>query len=464
MAAIVVCGGSLIGLSAAMLLARDGHEVTVLERDPAPTPTPAARAWTDWERNGVAQFHQPHNLFPRFRRVLDEEMPEMVGRLVDAGCVWLDPLDSMPPFIEDREPRPGDDRFRFVTGRRPVIESVFATAADENAGVAVRRGVGVAGLLTGPAVIDGVPHVSGVRTAEGEEIRADLVVDAMGRRSKLVDWLAPLRGRPPQVESEDCGFVYYTQYFSGPRLPQVIGPVLSPMGTFSLLTLPGDNGTWSVTIWAASADTALRGLRDAGRFASVVRACPLHAHWLEGEPITSVLAMAGILDRYRRFVADGQPVVTGVAAVGDAWACTNPSAGRGLTVGLVHAQRLRDVVRTELADPGAFAFTWDAVTEEAVAPFYWNQIAADRARIAEMDALRQGLEPPPPDPMTAAFATAMVHDADVFRGFLETLMCLAFPPEVLARPGFADKIDAVADKPGLPLPAPTRAELLTLLS
>ena len=75
----------------------------------------------------------------------------------------------------------------------------------------------------------------------------------------------------------------------------------------------------------------------------VVRACPLQAHWLDGQPITDVLAMSGVVDRYRRFVVDGAPVVTGLLAVADAWACTNPSAGRGMTVGFMHAVRLRDV-------------------------------------------------------------------------------------------------------------------------
>ncbi len=458
MASIVVCGGSAVGLSLAMMLAGDGHRVTVLERDAGPPP---GDPWDVWARPGVSQFHQPHNLLPRSRIILDEELPGTVDRLEAAGCVWVDWLAVMPPLIRDRSPRPGDDRFRFITGRRPVVEAVLARAATETDGVDVRRGVAAAGLLATPA---GVPHVTGVRTSDGGEIHADLVVDAMGRRSRLGEWLTAVGGAPPYVESEDCGFVYHTRYFRGPELPAYLASPLSEIGTISLLTIPGDNGTWSATVWAASADTALRGLRDPDRFTDVIRACPAHAHWVEGEPITDIIVTAGVVDRYRRFVVDGRPVATGVVAVGDAWACTNPSAGRGITIGLLHAQCLRGAIRSDDGDPEALVRAVDEVTEATVTPYYRAQITADRARFAQMDALRRGEEPPPPDAWAAAFAGAVMRDPDVFRARMEMAMCLALPEEVFARPDIAEKVAALGSTRLFKVPGPDRDALLRLVA
>jgi len=246
MASIVVCGGSIIGLATGLLLARDGHAVTILEHDPAPVPDTASAAWESWNRSGVPQFHQPHNLFPRSRHILEAELPEVLAAMLADGCTWVDMLASKPPAIAD-DVRTDDDRFRFVTGRRPVLEHAVATVTENVAGITVRRGVRVRGLLTGPDVAPGVPHVVGVDTDTGE-FRADLVIDAMGRKSPLVDWLAALGGPPVELQSSDAGFIYYTRYFTGPEIPVQIGPPLNHFGSFSLLTVTDDNATWSTTV------------------------------------------------------------------------------------------------------------------------------------------------------------------------------------------------------------------------
>jgi flavin-dependent dehydrogenase len=174
--------------------------------------------------------------------------------------------------------------------------------------------------------------------------------------------------------------------------------------------------------------------------------------------------MAGLLDRYHRFAAHGRPLATGVVAVGDAWASTNPSAGRGISVGLLHAQLLRDAVRAHLDDPGALAVAWDEMTEEKVTPHYRNQLRSDRARIAEMDAIRHGDPAPQLDEATKRFLVASGRDAVVFRAMLETVSCLALPHEVMARPGMAERVEELGDgEPGR-LPGPDRGRLLELLA
>jgi flavin-dependent dehydrogenase len=94
-----------------------------------------------------------------------------------------------------------------------------------------------------------------------------------------------------------------------------------------------------VVLATSNRDHALRCLRDPSTFDRALAQYPLAAHWRDGTPISDVDAIAGIEDRYRRLVVDGEPVATGVVAVGDAWACTNPSLGRGASIGLLpHAQ------------------------------------------------------------------------------------------------------------------------------
>lgn len=465
---IIVLGGGIGGLATAMLLARDGHDVTVLERDADPPPATLDEAIEDWPRRGVAQFRQAHLLLPRGRAVLDEALPDVRDALLEAGACRFDMLGVMPPTIADRTPRPGDERFVTVTARRPVLEWVFARAAAEEPGVEIRRGTEAEALLA--RRVDGAPHVSGVRTAVGEELTADLVVDAMGRRSRLPALLADAGATPGREEAEDSGFIYYTRYFRADdgRLPEYRAAPLTPFDAFSLLVLPADNGTWSVTVYVTAGDRALKAVRDADAWSALVRACPLHAHWIDHEPITELIALGGIVDRYRRFATPEGPVATGVVAVADAWACTNPSLGRGMTFALLHARHLRDFVRYHLEQPRELAEVWDTVTEAELTPWYRSTVREDRARLRDLDARREGhVPPPPPDresALCAALPAAAVHDPDLFRAMLDTRTCYARPEEVVARPGMANRIRELAAEPVRMPPGPNRAELLAMLA
>jgi 2-polyprenyl-6-methoxyphenol hydroxylase-like FAD-dependent oxidoreductase len=465
---IIVLGGGVCGLSGAMMLARDGHEVTVLERDAAPVPGSAEEAWEQWSRDGVTQFRLAHLLQPAGRAVLEEELPDVLQALHSVGALRLDMLGLMPPNLADAGPRSGDERFVTYTARRPVFEQVLGEAAQGEPGLEMRRGSAVKELTT--RVGNGTPHVTGVRLDSGETLQADLVVDAMGRRSQLSRWCSDANIGTLHEESEDSGFIYYGRYFRSAdgTTPQPIGPLLAPMGTFSILTLPSDNGTWAVALVTSSGDQPLKRMRDPDLWSAVMQACPLHAHWLQGEPIGDLEAMGGMVDRYRRPVAGGRPLLTGIALLGDAWACTNPSLGRGISLGLLHTKCLREVVGSHLDDPVEFAQAWDATTEARLTPWYRETVAEDRDRLHEIDALRKGLEPVPPSERSAvlrgALLTAMLHDPDLFRAYLASRAVLTPLSETFARDGVPERIlELAGEHERMVLPGPSREELLTLL-
>ena len=167
-------------------------------------------------------------------------------------------------------------------------------------------------------------------------------------------------------------------------------------------------------------------------------------------------------------MVDGVPVATGVVAVGDAWACTNPSLGRGASIGLLHACTLRDVLRDVApGDPEKLVRRFDEVTAAVVEPLYRTTLWFDRNRLAEI-AADADAGPGQTDDFrwaaSKALFAASLADQDLAREYLSVAILLTTADEVFAQPGVAERVMRLgAGAPRYPLPGPSRRELLAAI-
>lgn len=119
---IAIIGGGAGGLLAALLLARAGHEVTVLEQDrmePAGDVESAAGAAY---RPLAPQIVQPHAVMARCRELVRDRLPDVYDGLPAAGVAEVPISDWMPDTLADRSGWPGDERLSpLMTRGRPWI-------------------------------------------------------------------------------------------------------------------------------------------------------------------------------------------------------------------------------------------------------------------------------------------------------------------------------------------------------
>jgi 2-polyprenyl-6-methoxyphenol hydroxylase-like FAD-dependent oxidoreductase len=324
----VVAGGGVAGLAAAIAVARAGHDVVVLERDlvhPDGSPDGAF----DEERRGIPHYFQPHAFLPRGRRVLADWAPDVLDTLLDAGA---DPQDLALKLTGPRQS--GDEDLVYLWVRRPIIEWALRRAAAAEPLVELRGGVQVTGLQISE---NRPPRAVGVVVNEGDPVRGDVVVDALGRYRCPPGW--------PRAAGEpsDSGAVYYCRYFElAEGVEHLDAPILNPRGDLGYMgfnTFRGDNRTFAVILLAPAADHELRVLRHEPTWRAACSAItPLDVMTSAeyGRPITDVMPMGGLMNVERT----GDPGVLGIIATGDAFCHTDPAFAYGLSFALIHAQAL----------------------------------------------------------------------------------------------------------------------------
>jgi flavin-dependent dehydrogenase len=186
---VVVVGARVAGAATAMLLARLGHDVVVVDQASFPSDTMSTHAIA---RSGVVQLRRWGLLDP----VLDSGAPAIRQVTFDAGG------DSVSRTIKHKA---GVDLV--VAPRRHVLDTILAAAA-QRAGADVRLGVAVTGVQR-----DGRGRVTGIyghdRGGAPIALRGRYVIGADGLSSRIARSVgaAISQGRPAGGAAQ---YAYYT--------------------------------------------------------------------------------------------------------------------------------------------------------------------------------------------------------------------------------------------------------------
>ena len=316
---VVIAGARCAGAATALLLARQGARVLLLDKSRYGTDTLSTHALM---RGAVLQLHN-WGLLPR---VIAAGTPP-----VQSAIFYL------PGAVSTVEIKPKNGVEALYAPRRTVLDAILADAA-RDAGADVRFGASVTGLRRGRA-----GRVTGITGRAGParlEVSADLVIGADGRRSAVARWagartahVAPASGAAIYRYVRDGATEGYHWYFRDGAAAGVI---------------PTNDGL--ACVFAATSAAGLRrepGGAGAAWRRILGRAAPELAERLDQRVAAGPPRVFPGLTGYLREAAG-----PGWALVGDAGYFKDPITAHGITDSLRDAEILARAVTT--GGPGAF--------------------------------------------------------------------------------------------------------------
>ncbi|MGW4545902.1 FAD-dependent monooxygenase [Streptomyces violaceorubidus] len=347
----VVVGAGLAGMLAAAVLADAGvEEVVVLDRDELPDgPRP---------RRGLPQGRHAHLLMTGGLAAMEEIVPGLAlrKRLVAAGAHEI----SLSSGMLARTPEGWLRRWRsegpvMLTCTRALVDWTVRAAVLEHTRVEVRRAAAVG--LTGSA-----GRVRGVRVSgpDGEaDLEADLVVDASGRGTRVVTWLAGLGVSGVRTRTVDSGLVNASRVYRVPagaeRFPLTIvqaDPYVSRPGR-SAMVMPVEGDRWLVSCGGTRGGEPPADPEGFLRY-TLDLPDPIVGRLISGaEPLTDV-HLSRSTSNVRHYLDKAPHWPEGLVVLGDALGTFNPAYGQGMSVAAFGARVLcRELERAGRLDtPG----------------------------------------------------------------------------------------------------------------
>ncbi len=303
-------------------------------------------------------------------QVLQEEAPDLIEKLMERGA----------QRVELRH----DAVYHNLLMRRQLFESVLRSVLLSEPNVRMLEGVSVNDLIINRDQPQEIPKVVGVKTSLGDNY-ADLVIDAGGRRSPVPRWLTA-NGIALDIVDDPTTFIYLTRHYklkSGEIFPSVRVPIMVALDYATVLAFPEDNGHFQLTVQLDCQDPTKRDLRNSAVFDEFLHQLPSFSPWLSVSDAISDVEVYGSAGKMRKRTFDKKPLVVGLFMVGDACVHTNPTAGRGMSLAMAHAQLLARLLETErenLKNHIILCEKWDQYTTALFEPWLKSQMHIDRER------------------------------------------------------------------------------------
>jgi 2-polyprenyl-6-methoxyphenol hydroxylase-like FAD-dependent oxidoreductase len=373
---VIVVGARCAGSPTAMLLARRGHRVLVVDRATFPSDTMSTH-----------MIHAPGVAALR-RWGLD-------GRVAATGCPPITTYSfDFGDFSLIGSPRPVEGNAVAYAPRRTVLDAILVDAAAE-AGAEIREGFTVDGLLTEDGRVVGIRghDRNGTRATE----RAAVVVGADGIHSLVAEAVdAPRYNEHPTLEAG-----YYAYWRGVPSTGFEVW--IRPERSFATIAT-NDGLTCLVVTWPRSELVANRADVEGNYMRTLDLAPELAARVAAGERVTRIVGTGHLPNFYRR------PYGPGWALVGDAGYHKDPCTAQGISDGFRDAGLLAGGLGEVLAGRALF--------DDAMAAYQRTRDEATSAMF-ELTLEFASLEPPPPEMAELLHASAGNQEAmDGFAGMI----------------------------------------------
>lgn len=403
---VIVVGARCAGSSTAMLLARQGHRVLVVNKATFPSDT-----------NSTHFVQQPAAAKLRDWGVLD--------RVVATGC------PPIPTFGLDvgeaalrGHPTPADGQALAYAPRRHLLDTILVEAAAE-AGATVETGCTVEDLVFEDGAVTGITARDDTGRSFTERCR--LVVGADGLRSQVARVVDA-----PILDDRGVLQIAWYAYWDGVDVP---GMEAFVCGDERCGAIPTNDGltvipvTWPTDRFDevhADIEGHYLEVLDRTPLGEQVRAGSRESRWHAGGPLPNHLR---------------QPVGPGWVLVGDAGIHHDPLTAHGITHAFVGAQQLADAVGPALEGETAM--------DDALADYHR---ARDEDVVPMLDFTCMVATPGPFPPEMIALFHAMEGNEEATDRWFGVMAGTVLPAEFLAPDNIAAIFAAAAER-GIDVPA-----------